>query len=206
MSTITAPGPREATTAPGRARRRSGRRAFVLAAVLTALVAGAGFAAGSLAIAGAAVPGTPGVAAGIDGATDFDDLLVAVAARNLPVAATLAAGIVSFGVLSAVSTLLLGLYLGATMTAAANTVGVGTLFADVAGYAVIEMLGLALAAIAGFLPIATMLVGARHRAGFRRSAFGRYLDGIRLAAWPLGAGVVLLAVGALVEAAVITVR
>lgn len=175
-------------------------RVVVVALACALIVIGGGAAAGSSAIAAAVVPGEPGVPAGLPGAGGFIDTLLGILALNLPVAASLAAGIVSAGVLTAVSGLLLGLYLGATVSGALNTVGTGALLASVLPYAGIEMLGLAAVAVAGFMPVASAFVGGR-RAGVGPAR--RYAAGVAPAAVIVVAAVLLLLVAAVVEAAVI---
>lgn len=172
-----------------------------LVAVLILAIVGGGALGGALAVSGATVPGDPGERAGLSGMDGFGEVFLAVVTLNAPVAASLAAGAVTAGTFSAGSGLLLGVYLGATVTAAANTVGTGALLGSVAAYIGIEMLGLLTAAVAGFLPIATALAGRRTPTG---SPFRRYTSALAPAGVLMLVALGLVVVGALIEAAVIT--
>lgn len=150
---------------------------------------------------GAVAPGTAGVRAGVAGADRFLDVFVGILLLNMPVAASLAAGVVSAGILTAVTGLLLGLYLGATATAAVNTVGAADLLGAVGSYVGLEMLGLLLAALAGFIPVATALAEDR---ATHPGILRRYASGVAPAGVLLAIAMSLILAGALVEAAVIT--
>lgn len=175
-------------------------RARVTAAVIALVVIGGGAIAGTIAVSGAVIPGEAGIRAGVSGATGFGDTFVGVLSLNLPVAASLAAGILSAGLFTVVSGLLLGLYLGATMAAAINTVGAGDLIGSVATYVGVEMLGLLAAALGGLLPLATAIAGPRNPG---QGALRRYAAGIAPAGVLVLVGVGLLIVGAAIESAVI---
>ncbi|MBT1636935.1 MULTISPECIES: hypothetical protein [Clavibacter] len=176
-------------------------KAYLLSASVVLVLAGAGSAAGAVAMTGIAIPGASGVRAGLAGRSGFDETLLGVLAANVPVAASLAAGLVTFGAVSALFAVLLGVYLGATVAGSVNTVGAGPLLDSVGAYVGLEMLGLLLAGVAGMLPAAHVVLGMR---GVRSSAWRRYLSALAPAAVLLGIGLALLAVGAVVEATVIT--
>ncbi|MFJ6418680.1 hypothetical protein [Paeniglutamicibacter sp. NPDC091659] len=176
-------------------------RSVAIAIALAVMVIGVGAVGGSTAMSGITIPGEPGVRAGLAGANNFGEVFLAILARNLPAAASLAAGIITFGLLSAVSGLFLGLYLGATIAASVNTVGVGDLFESVGAYVGIEMLGLAAAAVAGFLPLAYTLAGGR---GSGRDLIQRYRTGLVPAAFLIALSIFLILVGAGIETVVIT--
>lgn len=183
----------------GPARRGVGP-AMAVAALLAVVVVGGGAAAGALAVRGAAAPGTPDRRAGLEGAEGFVDVFIAILVLNLPVAASLSAGIISVGAITALTGLMLGLYLGSTIGAAVNTVGAGALWDSVSAYAGIEMVGLAMAAVAGFLPLALALMSAGRG---RPSGFPRYRAALPAAAALTGGSVLVLIVAAAIEAAVI---
>jgi|GEM_PF-6197707 len=183
-----------------RSRPRSLRPALAVSALLTALIVGGGAVGGAMAVRGASAPGEVGVRAGLEGAEGFGEVFVAIVTLNLPVAASLVAGIVSVGAVTAVTGLMLGLYLGSTVGAAVNTVGAGELWDSVSAYAGLEMLGLALAAVAGFLPLSSMLAG-RHDSG--GGPLARYVGSFPLAAALAGGSSLLLLGAAAIEAAVI---
>lgn len=180
--------------------RHSNVRARATAAAITVLVVGGGATAGAIAASGSVIPGEAGIRAGVSGADGFGETFVGVLALNLPVAASLAAGIVSAGLFTLVSGLLLGLYLGATVTAAVNTVGVGDLIGSVASYVGVEMLGLLAAALGGLLPLATAIAGPREPS---QGALRRYAAGIAPAGVLVITGIALLIIGAAIESAVI---
>ncbi|QLD11223.1 hypothetical protein [Microbacterium oleivorans] len=176
-------------------------RVAVLVTVLVVTIVGGGAVGGALAVVGATAPGEPGERAGLSGANGFGEVFLAIVALNAPVAASLAAGAVTAGIFTTGSGLLLGLYLGATVTTATNTVGSQALIGSVAAYVGIEMLGLVMAAIAGFLPIANAVAGRRVPG---QGAVRRYASALAPAGVLMLIALVLVLVGALIEAAVIT--
>lgn len=170
------------------------------ATAIAVVVVGGGATAGAIAAAGSVIPGESGIRAGVPGAEGFGETFLGILSTNLPVAASLAAGIVSAGLLTMVSGLLLGLYLGTTVAASVNTIGAGELIASVATYVGVEMLGLFSVALGGLLPLAAALAGPREPS---RGMLQRYAAGIAPAAVLVLAGIALLVVGAAIESAVI---
>lgn len=175
-------------------------RARATAAAAAIVLIGGGAAAGAIAASGSVIPGESGARAGVSGADGFGGTFIGILSLNLPVAASLAAGIVSVGLFTMVSGLLLGLYLGTTVTAAVNTVGVADLLGSVATYVGVEMLGLLAAALGGLLPVATALAGPREPS---QGVLRRYAAGIAPAGVLILTGVGLVIIGAAIESAVI---
>ena len=174
---------------------------IVLASAMAILFVGLGCLGGSLAVKGDVIPGTPGVPAGLADADTVTEIFFAILMTNLPAATGLASGIVTVGSFSALSGLLLGIFLGATVTASVNTIGAGPLAESVISYALIEMVGLSLAAVAGFLPLAYAVVGKVRR---NHGLLKCYRNGLLPAGILLGTSFALLLVGAAIESLVIS--
>jgi uncharacterized membrane protein SpoIIM required for sporulation len=81
------------------------------------------------------------------------ELFFAISARNLSVCCLLFSGVVTFGISTAMTSMMLGAYLGATSAASAANVGISGTLLDVIPYAPFEFAGILLSAAAGLLPI-----------------------------------------------------
>lgn len=131
-------------------------------------------------------------------------LFVAIALRNIAVALSLFAGALTAGVGTVVGIAFQGFLIGASTAAAATEVGFASAFSSVIGYAAIEVPALLLAAVAGLLPVATMVAPADRTATLR--PWARFLFPLGGALTLLAAALLLLLLGAAVETVVITTR
>lgn len=182
----------------------SSRRIVVLALLLGALAlvpAALGAAAGSGELA---ARNAVDVAAGdidtihLAGATTFEAIL----ARNFSAAALLLSGAPLGGVTTLGGGIVIGFGVGAGMRSVLEALGAAELAARVLAYAPLELLGILLAAAAGFAPLVAVVLDRlrRHRDRSVRIAITR---GLVLAARLAAVAAACLVVAAAVEAALI---
>lgn len=131
-------------------------------------------------------------------------LFLAIAARNAFAALGLFSGVVTFGVGSVVGVIFQGCIVGASTAAASTEVGLPSAAGSVIGYAIFELPALVLAASAGLVPLATVLLAPVEAAGL--SASVRYLRSLRPSLALLSISLVLIVIGASVETILITSR
>ncbi len=130
-----------------------------------------------------------------------DGDIVGIFTTNLRTAASLFAGVATFGFSTIFGSLLLGVFIGATFAVASATVGGSAAAASIFAYAPIEFAGFLAAATAGLMPSVALL---RHRGGAGR--WQAYMNELRRSAWAGGLSVVLLIAAAIVEGLVIRGR
>ncbi|MGK2309987.1 stage II sporulation protein M [Cutibacterium sp. V947] len=133
-----------------------------------------------------------------------DSLFISILVRNASVVLSLYAGVISIGIIAMVGIASLGFLIGASTAAAANEVGLTMALWSVSGYAVVEILAYLLAAAAGLLPVSTAVLTSGPPA--EEKVVTRYLAPLRQSLVLLAVSLVLVVVGAGLEAAIIQSR
>lgn len=177
---------------------------IVLAMLLGALALVPAAIAAALGSSGLAARNAIDVAAGdvdaihLAGATSFASIL----ARNLSAAALLIAGAPLAGVPTMGGGIVVGFGVGAGMRAVLEALGPTELAARVIAYAPLELLGILLAATAGFVPLVEVVLD-RLRRDRDRSTGSAVTVGLALAARLAAVATLCLVVAAAIEAALI---
>ena len=133
-----------------------------------------------------------------------ESLFISILVRNTSVVLSLFAGVVSIGIIAMVGIASLGFLIGASTAAAANEVGLTMALWSVSGYAIVENLAFLLAATAGLLPVGTAVLTSGSLA--EEKAVTRYFAPLRQSLVLLAVSLVLIVVGAGLEAAIIQSR
>jgi hypothetical protein len=162
---------------PAHARARV--RADAGAVAVTALVIGV------LCAVGALTGGLPvqSNAAGTASADRSLDTFAVILLRNIAAAAGLVTGVLTAGITTLGMAVVVSLYFGVVVRAGYDVMGPGEAWAIMVPFAPVELLGIAVATVAGVLPVTRAARAAAH-AGFRPSAIAvAYLQGVRDAWW-----------------------
>jgi uncharacterized membrane protein SpoIIM required for sporulation len=181
---------------PAHARARV--RADAGAVAVTALVIGV------LCLVGALTGGLPaqsnaaGTASADRSLATFAEILL----RNTAAAAGLVTGVLTAGVTTLGMAIVVSLYFGIVVRAGYDVMGTGEAWAIMVPFAPVELLGIAVATVAGVLPVTRAARAAAH-AGFRPSAIAiAYLQGVRDAWWWVALAGALLVLAAALETVV----
>jgi uncharacterized membrane protein SpoIIM required for sporulation len=181
---------------PGHALARV--RADFGAVAVTALVIGV------LCAVGALTGGLPGQsnAAGTASADRSLDTFAEILLRNTAAAAGLVTGVLTAGVTTLGMAVVVSLYFGIVVRAGFDVMGTGEAWAMMVPFAPVELLGIAVATVAGVLPL-TRAARAIAHAGLRPSAIAvAYLQGVRDAWWWVALAGALLVLAAALETVV----
>ncbi|GAB3564397.1 hypothetical protein GCM10027405_20440 [Arthrobacter alkaliphilus] len=131
---------------------------------------------------------------------DFPQIL----GRNIGAALVLYSGVATLGLTTLLGAGILALYVGATVSLGVHSVGSAGLVADVIWYVPFEFLGLVMAATAGFQPVAGL---ARRLVMKKESVTLRsFIDDMARSLGTLLIAIVLIVLGAVIEAIVIQLR
>lgn len=138
------------------------------------------------------------------------ELFALIVGRNVPLALLLFSGVATAAATTLLAGMLLGVYLGATFTVAAQQAGVAAMFGSIAVYGPFELAGFVVAATAGVLPtvrVATLMLRAAPEASRSPRRYAReYGNAVSTSLRLLAVAVVLLLLAALLEAVVIVSR
>jgi uncharacterized membrane protein SpoIIM required for sporulation len=180
------------------AHARARVRADAGAVAVTALVIGV------LCLVGALTGGLPaqsnaaGTASADRSLATFAEILL----RNTAAAAGLVTGVLTAGVTTLGMAIVVSLYFGIVVRAGYDVMGTGEAWAIMVPFAPVELLGIAVATVAGVLPVTRAARAAAH-AGFRPSAIAiAYLQGVRDAWWWVALAGALLVLAAALETVV----
>lgn len=126
--------------------------------------------------------------------------LVPIFLTNASAALGLYSGVLTAGISTFASSVLLGLFTGAVFHGASDALGTGQAIMTLGPYFVFEGFGLLLASIAGFMPITAIAIHWLSRGPSTwRTSITTYISTVQRTLMPLTVSLALIAVGAVME-------